>query len=215
MLYHRVYQFRPDVRPRDLDTLVASQLYSARVAELNDPFEFVALRELESFPDKLNEYRCAGVTSFCRVLTHPLLWSHYADGHAGFAVGYNAAHEFFGRNRGVLSSLLHDVRYEDAPPTFSRYGLSSIGLAAATTKPTCWSYEQELRVIRQHGGERFNIPRDMIREVVFGSRMSRIRAAEISKAVSENGICADFTHMRFSSSGYWLFPTPGLPGEGH
>jgi hypothetical protein len=90
-----VYHYRPDKKPRDVETLTAKQLYSAKIETLNDPFEFAALRALSAHPDKQAEFQNAGVTCFCRSLTNPLLWSHYAAHHLGFAIGYDALHPFF------------------------------------------------------------------------------------------------------------------------
>jgi hypothetical protein len=60
-------------QPRDLDTLIARQIYSSTIDRLNDPFEFVALRNLADYPDKMTAYGSAGVTYFCRSITNPLL----------------------------------------------------------------------------------------------------------------------------------------------
>jgi hypothetical protein len=78
---YRTYQYRPDKQPRDLETLLASRLWSASIESLNDPFEFQALRGLASQPEMQAEFKRAGVTCFCRALTNPLLWSHYAGAH--------------------------------------------------------------------------------------------------------------------------------------
>src|SRR3990167_9421058 len=155
---YRVYHYRPDKQPRDLNTLVANQMWSSPIDSLNDPFEFAALRALKDYPDKQDEFKHAGVTCFCRSLTNPLLWSHYAAGHAGFAIGYDAAHPFFGGDKGLNERFLHDVRYEDAVPTLDRFALEELVMAAVLTKPTCWAYEQELRIIKQQGNQAFNVP---------------------------------------------------------
>ena len=63
--FHRIYRYRRDKQPRDLDTLVASKLYFATIDGLNDPFKFTALRALADYPDKLIEYQSAP-----RILNH-------------------------------------------------------------------------------------------------------------------------------------------------
>lgn len=49
---YRVYNFRPDIKTRDLDTLLARKIWSSRISNLNDPFEFAALKMLEDYPEK-------------------------------------------------------------------------------------------------------------------------------------------------------------------
>jgi hypothetical protein len=137
MRFHRIYHYRPDKRPRDLQTLLARQLYYSTIDHLNDPFEFIALRALADYPDKLATYRSAGVTSFCRSITNSLLRSHYADSHKGFAIGVDATHPCFGGDQGLGRRFLLDVRYEDVAPTVDRYGIDEIGMAVLLTKSAC------------------------------------------------------------------------------
>ena len=191
---HRIYQFRPDTSPRDLDTLVAKQLYSSTVGGLNDPFEFIALRILDSHPEKKVEYQNFGITCFCRSITNPLLWSHYAASHRGFAIGYDSWHRDFSPG-GKHALLFHNVKYEDVPPSLDRYGKNEFHLACMTTKPTCLAYEQEVRLISTEGNKSITVPADMIKEVVFGIRMRPERRKEIMNKVRAAGIKVEFSQM--------------------
>ncbi len=203
---HRIYHYRPDKQPRDVDMLIARKLYSATIDRLNDPFEFAALRELTNFPDKKAEYQHAGVTCFCRALTNPLLWSHYAASHVGFAIGFDAAHPFFGGDKGLHEKFLLDVRYEDVAPSLDRFGADELPMAAMLTKPTCWAYEQEVRLIKQMGNQTVDVPGDMIKEIVFGVKMPPDRIREIITLVQAAGISAEFTHMQYLDDGYGVKP---------
>lgn len=204
--FHRIYHYRPDKQPRDLDALIAGQLYSSTIDRLNDPFEFVALRNLANYPDKMKAYRSTGVTCFCRSITNPLLWSHYAASHNGFAIGLDAAHSYFGGDQGIGKRFLLDVRYEDVPPSVERFGINEIQMAAMLTKPTCWAYEQEVRLIKQQGNELIAIPRDMIKEIVFGAKMTSNRIDEITVAVRTAGIPAEFCRMQFVDGFFGVKP---------
>ena len=105
---YRVYHYRSDKQPdnRDFNTLVAGQLWSAKVKTLNDPYEFAALSTLVDHPDKQEEFKNAGVTCFCRSMSNPLLWSHYAASHFGFVIGYDASHSYFGGDKGIGKRFL-------------------------------------------------------------------------------------------------------------
>ena len=66
-----------------------------------------------------------------------LMWSHYAQNHEGYIIGFNAEHEYF--DYGLEKMNYTDKRpYLD--PTQSRQDASLF-----TTKSTDWSYEQEYR----------------------------------------------------------------------
>jgi Protein of unknown function (DUF2971) len=203
---YRIYHYRPDQQPRDVDTLIAKQLYSAKIATLNDPFEFAALKLLADYPEKQQEFKNVGVTCFCRSISNPLLWSHYAAGHKGFAIGYDAAHPFFGGDKGLYERVLMDIRYEDSLPTLERFSVDELALLAAITKPTCWAYEQELRIINRIGGERFNVPADTIKEIIFGVGMSPSRVNEIVQLIKGAKIDADFAQMELISDGFGVRP---------
>jgi hypothetical protein len=205
---YRVYQYRPDNQPRDLDTFLASCMFSAKIDTLNDPFEFAAMTALHEHPDKQDELKNAGITCFCRSISNPLLWSHYAASHKGFAIGYDATHPFFGGDKGIMQRLLHDVRYEDAPPSPDRFSVDELVMAATLTKPTCWAYEQELRMIREVGGQLFEVPKDAVQELVLGAAMSDDRVNEIVCKVQSASIKVEFTKMVYADEGYGVLPRP-------
>ena len=99
-----------------------------------------------------------------------------------------------------------NVRYEDIAPSVDRFGIEEIEMAAMLTKSTCWAYEQEVRLIKQSGNMLFDIPREMIREVVFGVNMPSQRINEIIEAVTVAGIPAEFSRMEVVSEGYGVKP---------
>src|SRR6266481_1005763 len=93
-LVPRIYHFRPDKDDRDLETALESSLYFASVDSFNDPFECSASTSADAnhyWNNSLDSLRQAvsssGVCCFCRSFSNPLLWSHYADSHTGFALG--------------------------------------------------------------------------------------------------------------------------------
>ena len=208
---YRVYHYRPDKQPRDVNTLIANQLWSSSIDSLNDPFEFAAIRALDDYPNKQIEFKHAGVTCFCRSLTNPLLWSHYAAAHTGFSIGYDAAHPFFGGDKGLNKRFLLDVRYEDVAPTLDQFTLDEFVMAAVLTKPTCWAYEQEVRMIKQQGNQAFNVPPDAIKEIAFGARMPPDRINEIIKTIRTAGIDAKLARMQYLDEGYGVKPQWIIP----
>lgn len=204
--YYRIYQFRPDVQPRDLDTLLASRIWSASIESLNDPFEFHSLKAIEPKEAMREQFVRAGVACFCRAVTNPLLWAHYANGHAGFAVGYDPAHPFFGGDKGLSMRILHDVRYEDIPPSADFLRGDELAMAAVLTKPTCWAYEQEVRLITRECNQLVDVPKGAIRELILGARMPHGRATEIIKKVRSGVLDLNIAKMNFSIDSYGVKP---------
>lgn len=99
-----------------------------------------------------------------------LMWSHYANNHTGFCIGFDEE---------ITTSLddtlfSYEVNYQNEIPIF-RYFYESVGdfnKAVFFTKSKSWEYEKEFRVVTEgHGVRIFN--RTLIKEVIIGCRAPR------------------------------------------
>lgn len=99
---------------------------------LNDPMEFkIWLRqhgvENPSWFSMLNE--SVGVLSLTRNIENPLVWSHYADEHRGFVIGYDESEPLFNNEQvdTVISASNGDVLYDkaDAVENADKMGLAA------------------------------------------------------------------------------------------
>lgn len=110
------------------------------------------------------------VCSFSRPVDNPVLWSHYASEHRGFAVGYRA------RTDGELEAVpAFPVIYRTrrAPIDPLRFGQSDM-FRVVRTKAREWAYEGEWRYVEPAGGPRcWDVPAGAIVEVCLGTRMPR------------------------------------------
>jgi len=110
-----------------------------------------------------------GVCSFSAVGDHLLMWSHYANHHHGFCVEYDASEGT------MLRKLAHQVLYSDTVPSMGAADFAP-GRSLASfdrlwlTKASCWSYEQEWRILMQEGNKPFQAPSRVI-SLTFGARM--------------------------------------------
>ncbi|WP_164817772.1 DUF2971 domain-containing protein [Sinorhizobium meliloti] len=200
--------------------LLNGQLWYARAAEVNDPFEFRCVVNLHFDPDKtidafiiverfLNpgaskEAAEAKVRAVLRAVprdqlklrqwefsyemwkqmssmitmcclagtpTSTLLWSHYADGHKGVAIGIDPA--------GVEEATF-PVSYRSAIPSVPPLALVDVSEAIKhelfdllfLQKAECWSYEKEYRILR-HGAvaHAASLPQNAIKRIIFGCAM--------------------------------------------
>jgi len=95
---------------------------------------------------------------------------------------------------------VRDVLYEDAVPSLDDFGWMDMSLVMLCTKPTCWSYEQEVRVIRTHGDNetvgKGKLDPTAIREVIFGLSMSEERRKTFVDRFRSHG---DFDHIKFAA----------------
>jgi hypothetical protein len=119
------------------------------IDELNDPFEFLPRfsnpnREDEekifkTWKSKISKEH--GIICFSKRWSNPLLWSHYAEKHKGFALGFD-----------IPNDVLIEVKYKEDRPLFKwddlsqDDGRSESPMAELTkTKFSSWNYEEEFR----------------------------------------------------------------------
>jgi hypothetical protein len=144
--------------------------------------------------------------SLSAVKNHLLMWSHYADSHRGFVIGFDSESSFFRPGDGKGVDGLKAVEYSDERWVIPARGLEGMGrdaLMAANTKwffrkSPVWSYEQEFRILAHpsradrtikgldgHDVHLFKFPADSIKEVIIGYRASEEISGRIMGIVRE------------------------------
>ncbi len=174
----RLYYFTP--AHFALSALALRRFKVARLGELNDPFELLAVnaetplhREyFRRVKEKLDESH--GVLCFSKRWNNPLLWGHYADKLRGAALGFD-----------VTSPHLRPIIYATSPPriqTNPETGLPQLNddfvAQLISTKFYDWHYEDEMRVYVKLDHETresgmYFYPFDasiVLREIVLGPR---------------------------------------------
>jgi len=124
------------------------RLKLARFGELNDPLELSLIDNQWHEGRRVahlitNHFRkTIGVICFGAHWSSPVMWAHYADKHAGVALGFDVPDE-------LLSKIEYTDKRISVPfgPHLPRYGLSEALLnRVRMTKATDWAYEREYRV---------------------------------------------------------------------
>lgn len=157
------------------DMLLTERIYCPKPSELNDPLEGVlsvvvpsdtkdisfeekfenAARFWFSAEELLERYR---VCSFSRTPNHPLMWSHYGNGHSGICLELDIS-EYEGEI--VSVEYVKDLSIIDQTSIYSllKYKLEQ------------WQHEDEVRVILASSGEQ-KYMRVKITSVLMGGRLS-------------------------------------------
>lgn len=114
--------------------------------------------------------RCGpGILCLSEPNDEPLLWSHYADGHTGVCLEFDAT------NSTPFFANAQEVKYAEDVPIINPFLEESILSMekALLTKAQCWIYEREWRVVDYTNGagpRRF--PRGSLRSVILGAQIS-------------------------------------------
>lgn len=214
--------------------LVNRELYFAAPKELNDPYDCrisivgaldAALKLAEQLTSKdigaklerlygINhifkkieqDVQSTGIFSLSRLNRNILMWSHYADEHRGFCLGFRLSKNFTEWNRQNRIVACDDVKYVTKNPfvdyfiNFAKENISpdwdsfwppliQIGLQS---KSRHWRYEKEVRVIRKEPGSVPFAPAELV-EVIFGLDMNDEHQHTIRNLLAGQ----EWKHVRF------------------
>ena len=95
-----------------------------------------------------------------------LMWSHYADGHKGFCL------EFEAKTDNSFLRRAFKVKYRNKMPKFSFFKKDEWIHEFLITKSGRWCYEKEWRIIDFKGPGIYQLPDGVLSGVIFGCRIS-------------------------------------------
>lgn len=137
-----------------------------------------------------------GILSLSKCRDNALMWSHYADSHRGYVVGFDSNNSFFNPGNEKAIDHLRAVKYSRVRAILPEFGFRDSTpeqVREATeylffTKSSDWAYEQEMRILAdlsrassikpaENVGDweccLFSFPHTAVKEIIFGSRMAR------------------------------------------
>ncbi len=158
------------------------------------------LRRLPTFSSSLQHaLRRVGICSFSLTLTDPLLWAHYADNHRGVCLTYRFDEKFF-LDESTRIIGLAPTEYGASPlrnwfktiaPNLGEPASQAMGTELSkklfTVKGECWSYEREIRAIREVPGP-FEVPRESLVQICFGLRTSDDAKAAVQRCIKDRAL---------------------------
>jgi len=171
---------RPELSPEEMKT-EATKLYESGRFRTPQSIEEIARLTREQV------YRNIGVFSLSANYENILLWSHYADKHRGFCVGFDARKLYLfcigylkdleSRSlRGKQSIIFRDVTYRRDYPFINAYRieLNERTLTQLLTKSIDWEYEHEYRIVWFYGPDmKLIIDNDIVNKVILGCQMDK------------------------------------------
>lgn len=232
MLPHILYKY---VAPERIDVLLEKRIRFTQPYLLNDPFEFnpgmrvpgdegighfeKRIAEETYRPHYDAQSRMSGVLCLTEIADSIPMWTHYAAGHRGFAIGFDTTSDLFQKAIDPYSdSPLSRVRYESDRPVLT--GGRTHPDTIFFTKSKEWEYEHEWRWLELRRPEEYAkvvagpegqllylrcISAKDVRRIVLGLRTSPqlSESVRILKASSEYKHLELF-HVRLSEHEYKL-----------
>lgn len=141
----------------------------------------------------------AGIACFSTVRDDILMWSHYADKHAGLCLKFDGSSErdFFGEAQ--------PVEYDDYTPLPLDKDSSSQIKRAIFTKSKHWSYEKEYRIFRpDKAGQSMDYPVELLTGIIFGCRTPNNVRASVKQWIQEGNCRVAFFEARQKAAEFGL-----------
>ncbi|MGJ7512696.1 DUF2971 domain-containing protein [Variovorax sp. GT1P44] len=131
--------------------------------------------------------------------TNILMWPHYAQSHEGFAIEFDAHHDYFHSQRYPEDEFyrLRRVAYRRDRPNFDFKDVN--GIIVFLVKSADWAYENEWRVLRPlaeadrridispYPIDLFSFPRDTVKSVILGARATPKTLAGVRDVLGSHG----------------------------
>lgn len=126
-----------------------------------------------------------GVFSMSQINDDILMWSHYANQHEGFCIGFVRKKDNLLGDIKKTQPVAYDCNYPKVEPLDESGNYDhSIFTKMLFTKAKNWRYEKEWRLVYDEGGKEEPLPAD-ISSIIFGLRMSDEHKATIRKILAD------------------------------
>jgi len=159
----------------------------------------------------------AGILSLTMTDNDPLLWSHYAEGHQGFCIGFSRSYfEDVILNSWQDFSILGgaEVEYKEGPSYFNILTdfakeivenknppreklVDDIIISVFKTKSCKWCYEKEYRILRRTKGK-IKFQPEAIKEIIIGKKASSSDKEMLSKILQTES----FSHIEMKTADF-------------
>lgn len=125
---------------------------------------------------KADTIKMFGICSLTSKNDNLLMWSHYANSHKGFCIGFDKF-QLYETTQGMIGNISYSTTF----PTIPMFDQGIGGMAMLVmTKSTHWEYEDEYRITKTFAARKaYKLNDSAIKEIVFGCRISKESRQEI------------------------------------
>jgi len=167
-----------------------------------------------------------GVLSLAKDFDCPLMWSHYADQHKGFCIGYDVSIDYvsdiypidYEGKRFITTQQVHDMLF-GSTESIKRAAKKEIDKVILLSKAPAWKYENEYRVISKQGLKDSPFK---LSDVTFGLRFKTSAKFSVMRALQDRrgdinfyeiSLCDDSFRLQRNPIDLDKFDFQNLPGS--
>lgn len=154
-----------------------------------------------------------GILSLSKISNSILMWSHYANFHQGYCIGFDCD----GFLRSIASNYQQygckfgPVNYVSDYPSidFMKEFDVLTSFERCFSKHECWSYEEEYRlVLHNKANEIIRYPKDIVKEIYLGCKINDAYKREIKDFLIKNKLDVKLFQMEMGYHKFELVATP-------
>jgi hypothetical protein len=161
------------------------------------------LKKMEDWAQKNHENVRKKMGIFCMSKKNDniLMWSHYADKHTGFCIGF--------KTDNILFSCIKRVDYDKELPCIKMYEsdwkkANELIAKSLLIKAEAWKYEKEWRIVKPDGVGVKKYPEEALACVIFGCKISPENRKKIIEWCSSRKTQPRFFEARDKESEFGL-----------
>ncbi|CQJ57517.1 Protein of uncharacterised function (DUF2971) [Yersinia intermedia] len=149
-----------------------------------------------------------GVLSLAKDFNNPLMWSHYADQHKGFCIGYDVSvneliniHPVdYNGERFIRTQQVYNMLFNDNDD-IKKEAKEAVEKVILLNKAPSWKYENEYRVINKQG---LRDSQFRLSDVTFGLRFNESAKFSVMSALQSRQGKIDFYEMSLCNDSFSL-----------
>lgn len=187
-LYLKMRELAKYSYPNWTDQQIEEYCFNAKQKDLlNDP-KHMEQQRLENIR-KIDA--TFGILSLTPKYLNYLMWSHYANSHRGFCIGFDSEALY-----DTIEGTIGPVDYQNEIPKMDLFGDTlEFYVKQLSTKSKVWEYEEEYRIVKADGSRTtVKFDKGIIKHIVLGSTMNQkdkdliiefVRSEKIPCTISE------------------------------
>ncbi|MEQ5159908.1 DUF2971 domain-containing protein [Proteus terrae] len=155
----------------------------------------------------------SGILCLSKAKNHTLMWSHYAKNHTGIMFELDIT-----TLKSDNSIYIHDVKYQDDVPMCSYSDLLGLNeqlfksdsdnlfKKSTLTKSPCWSYEKEVRLLRQIKNNKriLPLPIKIFKSIYLGCKIQKNEKSKILEHIKKYSPDIDVFENKINKNKYQL-----------
>lgn len=176
-IFKKFYETGREMMPHLSESELIQKCYEQQHSGIFENGEYWK-NHYDKYVENIN--RNFGIYTLTTKNSNLLMWSHYANSHKGFCVGFNTE-KLFKLVMGTIGPVIYD-NVMPFVPMFEE-GLEGI-TRLLNTKSKDWKYEDEYRMVKSFAANKtFTFEENIINEVIIGLNMNENSKDEIKELV--------------------------------